>query len=228
MRSCSPPCTRHRITEARLQVWLCRRDLHWRQVPGTHHWVAAKAKQQALPRLWDTPEEAALWLACKLAYIKESGLPLPSPKKVSARTGELCPPASACIRVRVRPCLPARTYIMLTCGVCVQHSWWFRRFSNHSKEEGEAAWAAVQKEDACSQPITAKRHVSLILLVRIYRRTVRLCLCLCKCILLRLWSQAVTLQSRSRCRLALWWLGRVVIYACQACENRAQTCCSNL
>ena len=51
-------------------------------------WVAAKKKQQALPRLWDTAEEAALWLA----YIKASGLPPPSPKKVKARSGELCPP----------------------------------------------------------------------------------------------------------------------------------------
>ena len=67
-------------------------------------WVAAKARQQALPGLWETAEEAASWLA----YIKDSGLPLPSPKKVRPRSGELCPPALvmlSCLFARSPACL---------------------------------------------------------------------------------------------------------------------------
>ena len=48
-------------------------------------WVPAKHKQQALPYLWDTPEEeAAMWLA----YVQQSGIQLLSPKKVKPRSGK--------------------------------------------------------------------------------------------------------------------------------------------
>ena len=108
-------------------------------------WVAAKKKQQALPRLWDTAEEAALWLA----YIKASGLPPPSPKKVKARSGELCPPQ--CVHMHCPSTLalvarlPAHRLHLLNCCVFV-HRRWDCCDDDYAEDQGQAAWATVQEQ----------------------------------------------------------------------------------